>query len=335
MGSSKFMQSPTVGIVIPAYNCEKTILNTLHAVLAQTHADIDLIVVDDGSTDKTAEIIHSVRGVRYIYQDNAGPATARNRGAQEVKSDLVFFTDSDCIPRKDWIERALGYFEDPSVAVVAGSYGIANPENILARCVHKEILYRHHRLMPLYPKVFGSYNFGIRKKVFEIVGGFNTSYRHASGEDNDLSYKILKAGYKIYFAKEALVDHYHPEKVKKYLREQYRHGFWRVRMYLDHPSMMKGDDYTFWKDRTEVGLVGLIVLNLIVSTLVLPSGLHLAFMFFLFLFAIEAYYSWAATKNFVETIFFTFVMFLRAFARTFGFSSGILRDFSRKFIKKS
>ncbi|OGX21769.1 MAG: hypothetical protein A2Y04_01760 [Omnitrophica WOR_2 bacterium GWC2_45_7] len=329
------MQSPTVGVVIPAYNCEKTILNTLHAVLAQTHANINLIVVDDGSTDKTAEIIRSVQGVRCVYQDNAGPAMARNRGAQEVKNDLIFFTDSDCIPHKDWIEKALGYFEDPSVAVVAGSYGIANPENLLARCVHKEILYRHHRLMPLYPKVFGSYNFGIRKRIFEIVGGFNTSYRHASGEDNDLSYKILKAGYKIYFAKEVLVNHYHPERVKKYLREQYRHGFWRVQMYLDHPSMMKGDDYTFWKDRAEVGFVSLIVLNLIVSKLFLPSGFTITFFLFLFLFTIEGYYSWAVTKNFVETIFFTFVMLLRAFVRTFGFSSGVLRIFPKKFIKKS
>ena len=102
--------------------------------------------------------------------------------------------------------------------------------------------------MPQYPKSFGSYNFCIKKNIFDEVNGFDENYKNASGEDNDLSYKIGNAGYKIYFNKEMLVKHHHPEKVWKYLKEQYQHGFWRAKMYKDHPCMIMGDDYTYWKD---------------------------------------------------------------------------------------
>ena len=95
----------------------------------------------------------------------------------------------------------------------------------MARCIYTEILWRHTRLMPDFPNSFGSYNFCVSKKVFDAVGGFNAAYRNASGEDNDLSYKITKAGWRIYFKRKALVDHYHPTRVVKYLREQFRHGF--------------------------------------------------------------------------------------------------------------
>ncbi len=323
----------SVSVVIPAYNCEGTIKKTLQSVFAQTYPSINVIVVDDGSTDKTAQIIQSFNGVTYFYQKNAGPAAARNHGAKESKDEIVFFTDSDCVPAQDWIEKGVKPFQEERVVVVAGSYGIVNEENILARCIHKEILYRHHHLMPRYPKVFGSYNFGVRKKVFEEVGGFNESYRYASGEDNDLSYKILEAGYKIYFEKEALVNHFHPTHIIKYLQEQYRHGFWRVKMYADHPSMGWGDDYTFWKDIVEAPTALLIV----VSLLGMGFGLSKMLMLFLLmlLIIIEIFYGWIITKNFCESFLLSSVMFFRSFFRVFGLSSGVLYFLSKKLCKNT
>ena len=245
------MNPSFVSIIIPAYNCAATIKKTITAVLNQSYTPIELIVVDDGSKDSTAEIVRAFTNIQYIYQNNAGPAAARNRGAREAKGEIVFFTDSDCFPLQDWIETAMAAFKDQGVHAVAGSYDIANAESILSRCIHKEILFRHYKLMPLYPKAFGSYNVGIRKDVFEKVGGFNEGYRYASGEDNDLSYKILRGGYKIYFEKKAKVQHVHQSNLWKYLKEQYRHGYWRAKLYKDHPRMTKGDDYTFWKDIIE------------------------------------------------------------------------------------
>ena len=315
------MKSFSVSVVIPAFNAQATIGQTIRALSGQTYPINEIIIVDDGSTDETSAVIRSFMNVKYIHQDNAGPAVARNRGAAESKSDIVFFTDSDCIPEKTWIERSIAHFEKPDVAVVAGSYGIANPESRLARCIHNEIIYRHHYLMPNYPRSFGSYNFGIRKDVFDAVGGFNTGYRHASGEDNDLSYKIIQAGHKIYFERESRVLHFHTEKIGKYLREQSRHGFWRMKMYLDHPKMMQGDGYTFWKDSLEVVLAVYSFIALPVGAIFLNGAAH-ALAVLLFLALLEIYFGFRMIKIKKDALFYVSVMFLRAFARTYGFLNG-------------
>jgi len=320
-------------IIIPAYNAEGTIQKTIESLKQQEGVDhYEIIVVDDGSTDQTADIVKSFPEVKYHYQENAGPAAARNYGAKSADGDILFFTDADCIPHQDWIKNCLPPFADNNIAVVCGSYGISNPEFLLATCIHKEILFRHKHLMPFYPRVFGSYNFAIRKKIFDEVGGFDVGYRHASGEDNDLSYKILKKGCKIYFEKNALVDHTHPTSILKYLMEQNRHGFWRARMYSAHPSMMKGDDYTFWKDVVEVlGVLFLFVLFLAsFLTDVIPFVVLLITLFFL----MEMVFGIILSGSLLKGAFFSLIMILRSFFRTFGFLLGIFSNFGSKADKK-
>lgn len=342
------MSIPSISIIIPSYNSAKTILQTIQGVLSQTFFqslssrepqttknEVEIIVVDDGSTDNTPSIIQSFKQIKYIRQANAGPATARNRGVRESRGEIIFFTDADCIPESDWIEKMIVHFDDPKIAVVAGSYGIANSDKILARCIHREIVFRHKVLMPTLCKAFGSYNFCIRREIFDKVGGFDPKYRHASGEDNDLSYKIIKSGCKIYFEKNSRVKHYHPEHIRKYLLEQFRHGFWRVKMYRDHPSMSLGDGYTFWKDILEIPLVMIFALSL--SLAILRAGdfsLPLVIIVVLFL-VLEVIWGFFIIKSVFDAIFFSFIMFLRSFFRAFGFSSGFFCFFPLIFIKKS
>ncbi len=325
-----------VSVVIPAFNCETTIRQTIEAILQQRFSPrTHIIIVDDGSIDKTAEIVKSYPAVKYIYQKNSGPAAARNRGAQEAAGEYIFFTDADCVPQPEWMARMMPHFRNPEIGVVAGSYGIANPENLLANCIHAEILFRHQKLMPDFPKSFGSYNFCLRKEVFLKAGGFDPVYRFASGEDNDLSYKILKAGYKIYFEKTALVDHYHTEDMRQYFKEQYRHGFWRAKMYHDHLEMWRGDNYTFWKDIIEIPLALFSLLNLFVF-LPFPVFVPAAARFSVFsLIFLEVFYGLRMLKGLRKGFFFAFVMLLRAFARTLGFFSGILHFTLPKSFKKS
>lgn len=329
------MNELSVSVVVPAYNSERTIEACLKCILSQTVSVQQVIVVDDGSIDRTAEIIQSFSGVSYVHQPNAGPAVARNRGAREAVTDVIFFTDADCEPAKNWIEQSIQHFAQPEVAVVSGSYGIANSDSVLARCVHNEIRFRHLKLMPRFPKAFGSFNFAVRRSVFEQVGGFNSLYRNASGEDNDLSYKICKAGHKICFEPDSLVAHHHPISVKKYLGEQYRHGFWRVMVYQSHPDMMKGDDYTFWKDIVEIPLAMLIfgVGILAVSGLLPINFLLLALV--IGMVALQLFFSIYINKSIYDFIYGFVVFFLRSFSRMLGFSSGIVFFCVKKIIKKS
>ncbi len=309
---------PCVSVIIPAYNAAATIGQAIEAVAAQDYpGSVELVVVDDGSSDGTGDIVSRYSWVRLLRQDNAGPASARNHGARIARGPFLFFTDADCRPRREWIQRMMKGFEGDAgrgVAVVSGSYGIANPGSVLAGVIQAEILFRHKNLMPEFPKFFGSYNFAVRREVFETAGGFNPAYRRASGEDNDLSYKIIACGGRILFLSDACVDHYHQTSLSCYLKEQFRHGFWRVKMYAEHPYMAAGDGYTFWKDAAEVPLVAA---HAIVPFFPLAgAALMLGFFFF------EIFFGFFIMRTGLASIFAGCVFWLRAFARCAGFFTG-------------
>ena len=311
------MSLPSVSVVIPAYNAQDTIGVALEALSHQTYTGrIEVIVVDDGSLDRTAETVRAFSNVRCLRQPNAGPASARNRGAGEASGELLFFTDADCRPEAAWIEKMVAGFSSEDIGAVGGSYGIVNPASPLARIIHGEIIFRHQKLMPEFSRSFGSYNVAFRRKIFESTGGFDVSYRNASGEDNDLSYLILRQGQRIRFLKHAVVDHFHQEDIARYLKEQYRHGFWRAKMYLDHPGMAGGDDYTFWKDIAEVPLVFLQAV--FVFWPLLWFGLAVGFLMF------ELVSGYFIFGTFPDAVLGGLVMWLRAFARVAGLSAGIV-----------
>lgn len=326
----------TVSVIVPAYNAQATIDQTLKALTEQDYSGIyEIIAVDDGSTDQTSQIIRSYSKVKYIHQANAGPAAARNRGAKEAQGQVLAFTDSDCVPHKDWLSKLTQGFGENNIAVVMGSYGIANSHNPLAVCVYKEILFRHENLLSSFPKVFGSYNFCIRKEVFDQVGGFNASYRQASGEDNDLSYKVISAGWRIYFERKALVNHYHTQALSRYLKEQFRHGMWRAQMYLDHPAMAQGDGYTFWKDILEMPWALVSCCAIILSAFGIIGFKQSLVYFLLPFFVFEILFGIKIIMQFFGGIYLGFAMWLRAFARLFGLSTGILSILIKIFRKKN
>lgn len=200
---------------------------------------MEIIVVDDGSTDGTRGIAESF-AVRYVHQENAGPAAARNHGARVAQGEIVAFTDSDCVPEPDWVDALVSGFEDGVVAV-GGGYDIANGSSPLARMVHEEIVMRHAGF-DREVDFLGSFNVAYRRSAFEAVGGFDESFRIASGEDNDLAYRLSDAGGTLRFVADAKVAHYHPTRLWPYLRTQGRHGYWRMKLYAKHPNRAQGGD---------------------------------------------------------------------------------------------
>ena len=316
-----------VSVVIPAYNAERTIGEAVVHSLSQTRGSlqVEVIVVDDGSTDDTAAIAEAA-GATVIRQQNAGPAAARNRGWQSATGTFLCFTDSDCIPIAGWLENLLDGFTDSHVGAVAGSYEIANPSSWLARWVQQEIMERHKRMLP-FIRAFGSYNVAIPRHVLQATGGFDPVYRRASGEDNDLSYRIIKKGWRIAFRPQARVSHYHPEKLWQYLMEQYRHGFWRAKLYKNHPDMVGGDDYTRLRDRLEpilvLGIMGFSILSVLgITGFTWPLLVFLAAYTFIHL---SWPMSWWLGEGKADALPYCGVTFLRGFTRTFGLVVGLLR----------
>lgn len=261
---------PTVSIIIPAYNAESTLGACIEACLKQSRPDqldatLEILVVDDGSTDGTAAIAQRYPGVRYIRQENAGPAAARNCGAKAAIGDILAFTDSDCVPRSDWVERLLRGFEE-GVGGVGGTYDIENPAYRLARLVHYEIQARH-AAFGREVDFLGSFNVAYARAAFEAVGGFNEAFREASGEDNELAYRLHDQGWKLHFQPDAIVGHVHPSRLFSYLRAQKKHGYWRVRLYQLHPNRATGDRYAgkmdLWTPAMLVLLLALLPLTLL------------------------------------------------------------------------
>lgn len=319
-----------VSIVIPAFNCAYNIEKILTSCLNQTYPKelLEVIVVDDGSTDNSPEIIQRFP-VKYLSQINSGPAKARNSGWKLPTGNIVCFTDADCIPDKDWISKLMVNFTQDNIGAVAGSYGVVNKGSIIASCIYEEIIQRHSE-MPALIQAFGSYNVAIRKDILEKVGGFNEDYRYASGEDNDLAYKIVESGYKIYFAKEALVYHYFPEKIGLYLKEQFLHGSWRMKMYKEHPKMMKGDNYTNYKDIIEPPLSLFIIF---IAPFVSLKPLQLIFLICFLIYVILQLpmpIKICLRRKQGKYLNLFWITFLRGFARGVGMLGGICTFYTAK-----
>ena len=142
-------------------------------------------------------------------------------------------------------------------------------------------------------------------------------YSNASGEDSDLSYRIIKAGYKIYFEKEALVSHRNILRFLKYLSVQFRHSYWRMKLYRKHSSMIAKDEYGCRKDFVELFLVIALIPCLLLN---FEGKFMLTGLVAMFLFVIQLPLS---VKVFLEQrdiryLIFSFVTFTRAFFRVLG-----------------
>lgn len=308
---------PYISIIIPTFNSASTLGHTVEACLSQDYPKdrLETIVVDDGSSDNTKEIIKRFP-VKYIYQKRNGPASARNNGWLNSNGEGICFIDADCVPYKDWISNLVQHYNKYNVGAIAGSYAVGGSRYLLDKFIHYEIKYRHS-MMSVYTNSFGTYNVLVKRFVLEELGGFDPFYYNASGEDSDLSYRITKAGHKIYFEKGALVTHGNILRFWKYLAIQFRHGYWRMRLYKKNSSMVIKDEYGYWKDFIEIFLVTALIFYLLSNLQVkfLISGI-LAIT----LFVIQMYLPLKISleQGDIRYLIFSLVTFIRVFARFLG-----------------
>lgn len=255
-----------ISVIIPSYNAENTIGKCLEALKKQSFSkrNYEIIVVDDASKDRTAEVVKKFKGVKLIRQKHRGPAAARNLGVKNSRGDVVLFTDSDCIPDKKWIKNMAEPFKDKEIAGVSGTYKTLNKESLLASFIGYEIKRRHEELEKKhYIDSIGTFSGAYKKDIFSKSGGFDASFSTASGEDPELSYRIVKAGYKLVFNPKAFVWHPHPSSFKKYFKQQFWRGWWRVKTHKYHMEEMIKDPYITRSLFFEILMTGLFGLFLI------------------------------------------------------------------------
>ena len=314
-----------ISVIVPAYNSEKTIGECLQALEKQTKKSDEIIVVDDGSNDKTRNAVKKFSKVRLIEQDHRGPAAARNLGAKNAKGEILLFMDADCKADREWVSEMTRPFSDKEISGVQGRYKTAQ-KGLVARFVQLEIEDRYDRMRKRkYIDFVGSYSAGYRRSVFLEFGGFDESFRMASGEDPDISFKISKAGHKIVFSENAVVYHNHVNSLPAYLKQKFWRAYWRVLLYRKHPGKIASESYTPQTLKLQIlALVG-FALSCIVSLLI-PHAFYVSLLSVAFLLLLTLPLSF---KNFRKDkavgISTPFISILRTIIFAFGMTYGALK----------
>lgn len=168
-----------VSVIMPAYNSAAFIPDAVESIRRQAYPHLEVIIVDDGSTDGTAEVAKSLNDleVRYVHQPNGGPGRARNHGLRLARGDVIAFLDADDLWPPDRLRRQLAYLErDPLLDIVLGQVQVFR--SVVRPDGDREI----QTCSPCFYQLFPVAAL-IRRRVFEQVGGFDESLRF--GEDTD------------------------------------------------------------------------------------------------------------------------------------------------------
>jgi glycosyltransferase involved in cell wall biosynthesis len=238
-----------ISVVIPVFNAEKTIEACLASLYGQSNKPLEIIIVDNGSTDGTKnivlDVIHRHREVLptyYLFEVRKGPSFARNCGASEAKGEIMAFMDADCIADPSWLLCLSDSFQDREVGAVAGSIIGYNKKTAIdkfhalftMRALPSSQLFQEFKLIS---GGFPTANFSIRNALFRSLGGFDEAIP-IYAEDYDLCARIYESGAHIYFNKEAMVFHQHRQFLQTTWMQSYGFGTGHAILLKKHFSRM-------------------------------------------------------------------------------------------------
>ncbi len=208
-------KTPKVSVIIPAYNEEKYIVKTLEALRQQDYPDYEVIVVNNASTDRTAEVVTSFiyrKGLtfkfRLLHERRQGTQFARECGRKASAGEIIAQLDADCLPPANWISKGVSLLQAKNVAAVAGPYDYFDSQFLVRTLTYISQLYilqPLNRLVQMFRKggvIIGG-NVFIRASVLQRCGGYNTALCFY-GDDVDIALKVSRYG-PIHFTKKIMV----------------------------------------------------------------------------------------------------------------------------------
>ncbi|MFC7307265.1 bifunctional polysaccharide deacetylase/glycosyltransferase family 2 protein [Streptomyces monticola] len=218
-----------VTVLVPAYNEEKGIESTLRSLLASTHRQLQIVVIDDGSTDRTADVAEAVRDPRVtvVRQANAGKAEALNTGLAHARHHIVVMVDADTVLEADAIRRLIQPLAHPAVGAVSGNTKVGNRRGLLGRWQHLEYCFGFNldrrmfevlECMITVPGAIGAF----RRDAALGVGGVSTD---TLAEDTDLTMALWRAGWRVVYEETAVAWTEVPTSLRQLWRQRYRWCF--------------------------------------------------------------------------------------------------------------
>lgn len=262
----------SMAVIIPAYNEEKVICNSVGAILASDIEGFEILVVDDGSTDNTADVVRRTfkdePRVRIIRKNNGGKWSALNLAMDSTNADVVVTLDADTIVAPDALRRLVGHFRDGTVAAVAGHAVVGNRVNLITRLQALEYVTNQNldrralevvNGITVVPGAIGAW----RREALRAIGGFSSD---TLAEDADATVRLVLAGGKILYEPRATARTEAPESMATFMKQRLRWMFGTLQVGYKNRSVM-------WRMRpVGLGLFGLpnIIIFQFLFTLMAP-----------------------------------------------------------------
>ena len=225
--------SRSFSVIVPTYQRAASLGRCLDALGAQTleRDRFEVIVVDDGSAEPPRAAIERARrggalDVRLLEQANAGPAAARNAGANVAQGTYVVFTDDDCRPDAGWLRALEAMTARFPGCAIGGRVVNALGDGIYSTASQLliEFLYEYYNVDETGGRFFITSNLALPTQAFRQIGGFDTSFPLAAGEDRDLCDRWREAGLRMVYSDEAIVHHAHALGLRSFCRQHFNYG---------------------------------------------------------------------------------------------------------------
>ncbi|HEX7711039.1 MAG TPA: glycosyltransferase [Sphingomonadaceae bacterium] len=236
---------PAVSVIIPAYNEERVIVDSVARVLASDYPDIELIVADDGSKDATSALVSGHYGgdprVRLLTMENGGKARALNRALAEARGPVIIALDADTQFLPDTISKLVRWFADPKIGAVAGNARVGNKVNLVTRWQAIEYVTSQNverraldslGAITVVPGAVGAW----RRAALDAVGGYPED---TLAEDQDLTIAIQRQGWRVAYDVEAIALTEAPQTLRALGRQRYRWSFGTLQCLWKHRAVLR------------------------------------------------------------------------------------------------
>ena len=300
-----------VTVMIPAYNEEAVIERSIRTVLASTDVRIEVIVIDDGSKDRTSEIVRDAFAgdprVRLLTLENGGKARALNRGLDLATGEIVIALDADTQFEPTTIARLARWFGDPKLGAVAGNAKVGNRVNLVTRWQALEYITAQNlerralaslNAMTVVPGAVGAW----RLEAIRSVGGYPDD---TLAEDQDLTIAIQRAGWKVHYDQFAVAWTESPESFKGLAKQRFRWAYGTLQCLWKHGTIIgRGKP----RGLAWIGLPQAIVFQIVLAAISPIIDLALIVSFALTWLAVEQH-GWDQTQHSIEKMLAYWLIF--------------------------
>jgi len=319
---------PKYSVIVPVYNRPDELKELLESIVAQGHPSVEVVVVEDGSTVKSDEVVATYSGklkIDYLYKENTGPGDTRNHGMKHAKGEWLLIFDSDAILPPSYFAQLDDYLSKHEIDAFGGPDSGHQSFSSVQRAISQSmtstfttggIRGKKKSLEKFNPR---SFNMGLKKEVFQKTGGFPDVML---AEDTDLAIRMHKAGYKVVLVPECFVYHKRRVSFKKFFRQVRNFGYGRAVLTKKYPDTFK----PFFLFPSAF---------LAYSVLSVPHAIYHQSMFVLWPLAlfIGLVFFEALLKE--KNLLVAFLTVPAAFVQLFGYGWGFVKGFWEVFITKN